>query len=173
MPTFKDKAWSPYAAGVIIGLLQIPAFLLINTALGASSSYVTVATGVAAPVDGRVLTEQFAYLARHVATAKDFWQVALVAGIALGAWLSARGSGTLRHGFSPIWTRAAGTRTLLARGVMAFIGGYLMLWGARLADGCTSGHGLSGVGQLAISSMIVVACMFAGGIASAMLLRRL
>ena len=38
-----DKAWSPYVAGVVIGLLQIPAFLLINTALGTSSSYVTVA----------------------------------------------------------------------------------------------------------------------------------
>ena len=36
------KAWSPYLAGIVIGLLQIPAFLLIETALGASSSYVTV-----------------------------------------------------------------------------------------------------------------------------------
>ena len=36
------QAWSPYLAGVVIGLLQIPAFLLIETALGASSSYVTV-----------------------------------------------------------------------------------------------------------------------------------
>jgi hypothetical protein len=34
------KAWSPYAAGIVIGLLQIPAFLIIETALGASSSYV-------------------------------------------------------------------------------------------------------------------------------------
>ena len=36
------KAWSPYAAGIVIGLLQIPAFLIIETALGASSSYVTM-----------------------------------------------------------------------------------------------------------------------------------
>ena len=34
--TLRDKAWSPYAAGVLIGLLQIPAFLLIETALGTS-----------------------------------------------------------------------------------------------------------------------------------------
>lgn len=33
-----DKAWSPYVAGAIIGLLQIPTFLLMDTALGASSS---------------------------------------------------------------------------------------------------------------------------------------
>ena len=37
-----QKAWSPYLAGIVIGLLQIPAFLIIETALGASSSYVTV-----------------------------------------------------------------------------------------------------------------------------------
>ncbi len=40
-----DKAWSPYAAGILIGLLQIPAFLIIETALGASSSYVTIGAG--------------------------------------------------------------------------------------------------------------------------------
>ena len=43
MLSLRDKVWSPYAAGVIIGLLQIPAFLLVDTALGASSSFVTAA----------------------------------------------------------------------------------------------------------------------------------
>ena len=38
MSSMYDKAWSPYVAGVLIGLLQIPAFLMIETALGASSS---------------------------------------------------------------------------------------------------------------------------------------
>ena len=38
MLSFTEKAWSPYVAGVVIGLLQIPAFLLIETALGASSA---------------------------------------------------------------------------------------------------------------------------------------
>ena len=44
-----------------------------------------------------------------------------------------------------------------------------MLFGARLADGCTSGHGLSGTAQLAIGSIVAVAAMFAGGIATALL----
>ena len=39
MLSLTSKAWSPYVAGIVIGLLQIPAFLLIETALGASSSY--------------------------------------------------------------------------------------------------------------------------------------
>ena len=42
MLSLTSKSWSPYVAGIVIGLLQIPAFLLIETALGTSSSYVTV-----------------------------------------------------------------------------------------------------------------------------------
>ena len=77
-----DKAWSPYAAGILIGLLQIPAFLIIETALGASSSYVTVGAGIAGLIDPSLL--KIDYVARHIAAnAKNLWQVALVVGIAL------------------------------------------------------------------------------------------
>jgi uncharacterized protein len=44
-----------------------------------------------------------------------------------------------------------------------------MLFGARLADGCTTGHGLSGVAQLGVGSTIAVVAMFAAGITTAML----
>ncbi len=47
-----------------------------------------------------------------------------------------------------------------------------MLLGARIADGCTSGHGISGMAQLAVGSTIAVGAMFAGGIATAFALRR-
>ena len=50
------KAWPPYAAGIVIGLLQIPALLIIETALGASSSYVTVGGLIASWVDSSILT---------------------------------------------------------------------------------------------------------------------
>ncbi|MCA8932946.1 MAG: YeeE/YedE family protein, partial [Rhodospirillaceae bacterium] len=38
--------------------------------------------------------------------------------------------------------------------------------------GCTSGHGISGMAQLAVGSTIAVAAMFAGGIVVASLFRR-
>ena len=58
------RAWSPYFAGIVIGLLQIPAFLLIETALGASSSYVTVGGIIASWIDPSILNID--YVARHV-----------------------------------------------------------------------------------------------------------
>ena len=104
------KAWSPYFAGIVIGLLQIPAFLLIETALGTSSSYVTVGGTVASWVDPSIL--KIDYVVRHVAaTGKNWWQVALVFGIAVGAFLSMKLSGAKRHAISPIWQRALGSRS--------------------------------------------------------------
>lgn len=171
--SLSDRAWSPYVAGIIIGLLQIPAFLLVDTALGASSSYVTMSGFLASVVDPSVT--RIDYVAKYMAAApKNWWQVALVGGIAVGAFASMRASGARRHAISPIWSRALGTSSPAARYAVAFAAGFLMLFGARLASGCTSGHGLSGMAQLAVSSTIAVAAMFAGGIGTALLaLRRI
>ncbi|MEX2034042.1 MAG: lipocalin, partial [Xanthobacteraceae bacterium] len=65
MPSLADKAWSPYVAGVVIGLLQIPAFLIIDTALGTSSAYVTVGAAIASWLDPSLL--KIDYAAKHVA----------------------------------------------------------------------------------------------------------
>jgi uncharacterized membrane protein YedE/YeeE len=173
MLSLTSRSWSPYAAGIVIGLLQIPAFLLIETALGASSSYVTIGGLLASWADPAIL--KIDYVARHVAaTGKNWWQVALVVGIAIGAFVSMKLSGTRRRPISPIWPRALGSPSPSRRYALAFVAGFLMLFGARLADGCTSGHGLSGVAQLSVGSIIAVAAMFAGGIVTGMLaLRRI
>jgi uncharacterized membrane protein YedE/YeeE len=166
-----DKAWSPYVAGIVIGLLQIPAFLMIETALGASSSYVTVGAGIAGLLDPSLL--KIDYVARHIAAnAKNLWQVALVVGIALGAFVSMRMSGAVRAPISPVWAKALGSSSRGVRYAVAFAAGFLMLFGARIADGCTSGHGLSGMAQLSVGSTVAVAAMFAGGIATALLVLR-
>lgn len=166
-----QKAWSPYLAGIVIGLLQIPAFLIIETALGASSSYVTVGALVSSWVDPSILVIKYA--SSHVATtAKNWWQVALVVGVAIGAFISMKLSGARRAAISPIWARALGSPSPAKRYAVAFFGGFIMLFGARIADGCTSGHGISGMAQLAVGSTVAVAAMFAGGIATAMLLLR-
>ncbi len=62
-----------------------------------------------------------------------------------------------------IWARATGSTSLSARAPVAFLAGFLMLFGARIAGGCTSGHGISGMAQLSVGSTVAVAAMFAGG----------
>ena len=60
-------------------------------------------------------------------------------------------------------------KSRLRRGLIAFIGGLIAMFGARLADGCPSGHGLSGSLQLAVSGFIALICFFIGGIIMARL----
>jgi len=170
MLSLSKRSWSPYVAGVVIGLLQIPAFLLVDTALGASSSFVTAGGWLAALVDPAA--SEIAYFSKYMVSEKYFWQSALVAGIALGAWLSSSLSGSRRAGFSPAWTRMTGVTSLAGRMAWGFAGGFVLLLGARIAGGCTSGHGISGMAQLAVGSTVAVAAMFAGGILTAALFKK-
>ena len=80
MLSLTARSWSPYVAGIVIGLLQIPAFLLIETALGASSSYVTVGGLVTSWADPALAEDRLCRPPR-----RDHRQE-LVAG---GAWSSA------------------------------------------------------------------------------------
>lgn len=46
-----------------------------------------------------------------------------------------------------------------------------MVFGARVAGGCTSGHGISGMSMLAMGSLVSVVTMFGGGMGVAALLK--
>lgn len=50
----------------------------------------------------------------------------------------------------------------------AILGGFLFAVGSRVAGGCTSGHGISGISLLSVSSFVTIACTFAGGAAAAL-----
>jgi len=94
--------------------------------------------------------------------------VGVIAGAFLAAWL---GNELTLRWVPPMWEAQFGESVWL-RLAAAFAGGLLMAFGARLAGGCTSGHGISGTMQLAVGSWIAVICFFVGGIATAMLMFR-
>jgi len=56
----------------------------------------------------------------------------------------------------------SGAFLAVKRVVWSFIGGFLLITGARMAGGCTSGHILSGGMQLAASSLLFAVFVFAG-----------
>jgi uncharacterized membrane protein YedE/YeeE len=93
----------------------------------------------------------------------------LVIGLAIGGFLAAR----LSHDRAPasefVHARETSTKR---RYVDAFLGGLLIIFGARLAGGCTSGHIISGITQLSLSGMIFGAATFASGIITAKSIRR-
>lgn len=65
----------------------------------------------------------------------------------------------------------AGETTPARRYRNTFIGGFLLIFGARLAGGCTSGHIISGMTQLSVSAFIFAAGVFGSGVITARLLK--
>ena len=92
----------------------------------------------------------------------------------VGGFLAAWQGGELTGRWvPPFWAEHFGENSGVGRAVVAFLGGTLMAFGARLAGGCTSGHGISGTLQLGVSSWISLICFFVGGAAVANLFYRL
>jgi uncharacterized protein len=108
-----------------------------------------------------------AAVARHVEAGGEEprvgWETALVAGLLGGSFLASRLSGGRAPRGNPIrWRRRFGSRRA-PRLAVAFLGGAVLMYGARAAGGCTSGHGISGTMQLAASSLLFVPIIFAAG----------
>jgi len=159
--------WSPYAAGVMIGLLNCIAILISDSYIGCSTAF-TTSSGMLEKLIAGPSTGQKPYYKKFPLEIN--WGLMLVAGVAVGAFISALLSGSLQFAFVPdLWAKTFGHSVVL-RFSAAFFGGILVAFGARWAGGCTSGHGISGTMQLAASSWVAALCFFTGGIATAMLL---
>lgn len=167
MEYFTMQKWSPYAVGIGIGLLSILTFLFSNEVIGVSGAYARTAGMVEKIFRGRKV-ESREYYQRNPPSIN--WEWMFVAGLALGSFTSAILSGDFEIITVPeIWSNNAGD-SLILRWLAAFVGGAIMGFGARWARGCTSGHGISGTLQLAVSSWVATIALFISGIITAMLL---
>jgi hypothetical protein len=159
--------WSPYLVGVCIGLLGCLAFVVSDRPIGCSTAFVKIRGLIEKIFRGEKVSELEYY--RKFPPAID-WQLMIIPGIIIGAFLSSFLSGTFGLFFvPPLWAEQFGDSRAL-RIVAALAGGILLGIGARWAGGCTSGHGISGTLQLSVGSIISAACFFVGGIAMAMIL---
>jgi uncharacterized protein len=164
---YNGAAWSPYLVGAGIGVLSWLTFYFADKAIGASSFYATVA-GFIGKVLARNHTESLPYYQTHPPQVN--WGFVFVIFTIIGGFIAAWTGGEFRNEWlHPMWRDRFGDSVAL-RGIVGFAGGVLMSFGARLAGGCTSGHGISGTLQLNAGSWLAVAAMFVGGIGAAMLL---
>jgi uncharacterized protein len=167
MRYLRMKSWSPYVVGSLIGMLSWWTFASADRALGISTAIARTA-GMAASVAAPEHVSQNAYFSKFKPGID--WEWMLVLGVAIGAFVSSRLSGD-RPPTSPepLWQSRFGP-SLKKRLLAAAAGGVLLMFGARLAGGCTSGHGISGSLQLALSGWVFFASVFAAGMATAYLL---
>ena len=164
---YEGAAWSPFIVGAGIGVLSWFTFYCADKAVGASSFYATLA-GFLGKLVARRHTESLHYYKSNPPRADwgFFFVICTVIGGFVAAWT---GGEFLNEWLHPMWRDRFGDSMVL-RAIIGFAGGVLMAFGARLAGGCTSGHGISGTLQLNPGSWLTVAFMFIGGTSTAMLL---
>lgn len=154
--------------GILLGLLNTFA-VATYASLGVSRNYV-VFDSILLRIFGSDLQETNSYMSQYPATAD--WLLMVWVGIVIGGFAAA----LLRGGLNPrsvprLWKSRFGS-SKPKRFAAAFAGGFLLLFGARIAGGCTSGLVLSGTAQLAAAGIIFSIAILASGIVTARLLYR-
>jgi len=157
-------------AGVILGLVLFSVYFFTGDGLGASGGANRIAILLAKiVVPGWVNSTP--YLIKYGGGSKnplDSFIVMLDIGVLLGGFLSAWYFGRFK-----VETVKGPRVTLSWRWIIAFFGGTLAGFGARLARGCTSGQGLNGTATLSVGSWAFLLAFFLGGYLLAYFVRRL
>lgn len=162
--------WTPYLAGAGIGILSWIVFVVVANPIGVTTSFSALSGGAIAPFVGWDAVTQNAYWARHPLRL-DYGTLFLF-GTGLGAFASALVSRTWKIEVVPrVWRERFGASPA-KRFAVAFVGGVIAMYGARLANGCTSGNGISQGLQLAVVGWTFLAVMFASGLATTWILFR-
>jgi len=160
----------PYFGGMVLGIVLFLALFLTGNGLGSSgatSRIVTAGTDLVAPEH----VDRTPYLLKLAGGDKnpfDDWIVPVFFGALLGGFASGWMNGRLKFE-----TTKGPNITNRTRWSMAFLGGVIFLYGARMARGCTSGQALTGGTTLSAGSWVVMFAIFGGAYALAYFVRKL
>jgi hypothetical protein len=155
-----------WAAGLMLGLVQALAVGLVQP-LGVSTQFVVS--------DARLLKYIAPeYVEKHPLISKSEYQKFgygwwLDVGLVVGAFLAALLLGRFRIRTTTVWWRLNHGNSVTNRFITGFIGGFLILLGARFAHGCTSGQFASGWAQLSLSAIPFSITLFGFGMLMAYL----
>lgn len=128
----ESKGWNPYIAGALTGVLLIASVWVGGKYFGASTTFVRGA-GYLESTFSAERVARMAYFVKELP--RIDWQWMFVVGIFFGSLIAALTSGTFRSQAVPsMWEQRFGPGRL-KRGVVAFFGGAIAMFGARLADG--------------------------------------
>ena len=160
--------WNPYGVGFLLGLVLLATYALTGRGLGASAGFAAVAawlTGLVSPAhvqDNLVHTRYWNDGAPLLS-----WTLFLLAGAAIGAFVSGW------QGRRLSWTVERGPNvTDRTRLLLAFAGGFIAAFGAKIAKGCTSGQALTGGSMLNVGSLVFMLAVFASAYALAWFVRK-
>ena len=128
----EGRAWNPYLAGALTGLLLIFSSWFTGKYVGASTTFVRTA-GLIERVFAEERVGKMEYFVKEAP--KIDWQWMFVAGIFFGSLIASTTSRSFRWQAVPTrWQERFGP-SKNKRAIAAFVGGVIAMFGARLADG--------------------------------------
>jgi len=167
--TKKDYV-NPYFGGIILGLVLFTSIFLSGNGLGASGAISRIDAGLVDAIAPEHVDNN-SYLLKMAGGDKnpfDDWIIPVFLGSILGGF----SSGILNGRFKFETNRGPGISDR-TRWLMAFVGGVIFVYGARMARGCTSGQALTGGATLSAGSWVIMLSIFASAYALAYFVRKL
>lgn len=144
------QPWPWYVSGPLIGLMVPVLYIFAGKAFGISSTFQHLGA-ICAP------RSQLSYL-REYSWQQHGWNLVLVGGVVVGAFVASFWlSGTPIAPLPAVYFTPAGIVRLV-------IGGILIGFGTRYANGCTAGHSITGMANLNWPSLVATLAFFAGGL---------
>jgi uncharacterized membrane protein YedE/YeeE len=172
-----QEQWSPYIAGVLLGIVGLLTVLLAHSLLGASGAF----ESLAGLIGKKILPSLFNNMYWGMEGSRTLpiirpeitWGVILLVGIFFGGTLGALSSHTLKFRFNDDaqWKRIFGPQPW-KRWVIGFVGAIIVEYGAGIAGGCTSGLAISGGMLLVPAAFLFMAGFMISGIITAMVIYR-
>ncbi len=159
---------SPYLVGFGLGLVLLATYAITGRGLGATAGFAAVATWLsgfagAAHLQSSVVHMKYWNDGAPLLNWTLFLLIGAFAGAALSGWQARRFSFTTERG-----PRITDGQRL----VLAFVGGFIAAYGAKLAKGCTSGQALTGVSALNVSGLVFMAAVFLSAFIVAQIVRK-
>jgi hypothetical protein len=132
MNVFKKAQWSPYMVGALLGVVSWFSVLTAGKYLGVSTTFVRT-IGMIESVFAPERVASLPYFVKEKPIID--WQWMEVLGILIGAFIASKLSGDFKKAFiPPMWQRRFGL-SRWKRWIVAFLGGIILMFGARMADG--------------------------------------
>jgi uncharacterized protein len=169
---FTLKSWPPIVCGILLGMLSWFAFATADKHLAITLQYEHIAAMAQMALSPEAIASNRYYPVRAAAGLEPRigWYLMLLIGVFVGAWLSSWLSGDRsKITVPPLWRWRFGSNKMI-RFSAAFGGAAIMVLGARIAGGCTSGHGISGTLQLAAQSWFFITLAFLSAVTTAFLI---
>jgi uncharacterized membrane protein YedE/YeeE len=162
----RKRYGNPYLAGLLLGVTLLASFLILGAGLGASGALARISAYLEALfMPKHTLASE--YFGKWGENPLRYYLVFMLAGVFLGGLISAIQSRRVEFIMERGKRSSRGLRMFFA-----LVGGILVGFASRLAGGCTSGQALTGGALLLSGSLVFLVCVFVGGYAAALFVRR-